>query len=75
MKREVLSAISTLFDPLQFLSPFTVRAKILMQDIWTAGLDWDDPIPRTLLNRWHNWVNEFPPLKFHDACDIPPLMK
>jgi hypothetical protein len=30
MKREVLSAISTLFDPLQCLSPFTVRANILM---------------------------------------------
>ena len=35
-KRNVLSAIATLFDPLQLLSPFTVRAKILMQEIWTA---------------------------------------
>lgn len=57
-KREVLSAISTLFDPLQFLSPFTVRAKILMQNLWTAGLDWDSPLPKNLLDRWHNWVNE-----------------
>ena len=71
-KREVLSAISTLFDPLQFLSPFTVRAKILMQDIWTAGLDWDDPLPRTLLDRWHNWVNE---LQHLSSFEIPRCLR
>ena len=32
-KRKFLSKISTLFDPLGFLTPFTVRAKILMQEI------------------------------------------
>ena len=36
-KRSVLSSIATLFDPLQLLTPFTVRAKIMMQEIWTAG--------------------------------------
>jgi hypothetical protein len=40
-KRNVLSAIAAVYDPLQFLSPFLVRAKILMQEIWRAGLDWD----------------------------------
>ena len=30
-KREFLKRIATLFDPLGFLSPYTVRAKILMQ--------------------------------------------
>jgi hypothetical protein len=71
-KREVLSAISTLFDPLQFLSPFTVRAKILMQNIWTAGLNWDDPLPRTLLDRWHNWVNE---LQHLSSFEIPRCLR
>ena len=37
--------IASLYDPLQFLAPFAVRAKILMQEIWTAGLDWDDALP------------------------------
>lgn len=67
-KREVLSAISTLFDPLQFLSPFTVRAKILMQNIWVAGIDWDDPLPATLLKRWHNWLRELQQLP---SVEIP----
>lgn len=47
-KRNVLSAISSLFDPLQFLAPFTVRAKVLMQEIWMAGFHWDDELPGDL---------------------------
>ena len=35
--RNVLSSIASLFDPLQFLAPFTVRAKVLTQEIWMAG--------------------------------------
>ena len=32
-KRNVLSGIAKLFDPLQFLTPFTLRTKILMQKV------------------------------------------
>ena len=38
-KRNFLSMIATLFDPIGFLAPFTIRAKILLQDMWTAGLE------------------------------------
>lgn len=57
-KRDVLNAIATLFDPLRFLSPFTVRAKILMQEIWTAGIDWDDALPNHLQAKWNKWNAE-----------------
>ena len=61
-KRNVLSAIASLFDPLQFLTPFTVRAKILMQEIWMAGIDWDDVLPENLKAKWEKWVAELPQL-------------
>ncbi|KAL9966671.1 hypothetical protein ACROYT_G024783 [Oculina patagonica] len=61
-KRNVLSAIASLFDPLQFLAPFTVRAKILMQEIWMAGIDWDDVLPENLKAKWEKWVTELPQL-------------
>ena len=61
-KRNVLSAIATLFDPLQFLSPFTVRAKILMQEIWTAGIEWDEELPDELCAKWKKWISELPDL-------------
>ncbi len=70
--REVLSSISTLFDPLQLLSPFTVRAKILMQDIWSAGLDWDDTLPQSLLDRWQQWVDE---LQHLPTFEIPRCLR
>ena len=57
-KRDVLSTIATLFDPMQFLAPFSVRAKVLMQEIWMAGLGWDDALPDHLLTKWHKWVTE-----------------
>ena len=40
-KRNFLKKIATLIDPIGLLSPFTVRAKMLLQDMWTTGLDWD----------------------------------
>lgn len=61
-KRNVLSAIASLFDPLQFLAPFTVRAKVLMQEIWTAGVDWDEELPENLKVKRENWVSELPKL-------------
>ena len=61
-KRNVLCAIASLFDPLQFLAPFTVRAKVLMQEIWMAGVDWDDELPENLKIKWEKWVSELPQL-------------
>ena len=56
--RNVLSAIASLFDPLQFLAPFTVRAKVLMQEIWMAGVDWDYKLPENLKAKWEKWVSK-----------------
>jgi len=43
-KRNFLKSIATLFDPLGFLAPYTVRAKIIIQEMWTSEVDWDEPI-------------------------------
>lgn len=38
-KRQVLSAITRIFDPLGLLSPCVVKAKILMQSIWSNKIN------------------------------------
>ena len=60
MKRNFLSKVSTLFDPLGFLAPLIIRAKVLLQDLWTAGQDLDDPFGETLVCRSRNWFEELP---------------
>lgn len=37
-KREVLSTISRLFDPLGLIGPIIIRAKLIMQETWMSGL-------------------------------------
>ncbi|XP_037047939.1 uncharacterized protein LOC119082532 [Bradysia coprophila] len=52
-KREVLSDIAKLFDPIGWLSPSTVIAKIFMQSLWTIkGLDWDNNLPKDKYDEW-----------------------
>ncbi|XP_049294220.1 uncharacterized protein LOC125769530 [Anopheles funestus] len=51
-KRKVLSFIMGHFDPMGFFAPITVRGKMLMQDIWRTGCNWDEPIEATCYERW-----------------------
>ena len=56
-KRSVLTITAKLFDPLGWVEPFTVRAKILMQDIWKQNIAWDEELTSTLKNEWKAWIN------------------
>ena len=54
-KRSVLKKVATIFDPLGFLAPFTVRAKMLLQAMWSKGLQWDEPLDpetRVAVGQW-----------------------
>jgi hypothetical protein len=48
----VLRGISAVYDPLGFISPLTIPARILIQDIWKLKLDWDDALPQDLIEKW-----------------------
>lgn len=51
-KRGVLSDLSRIFDPLGFLAPGTVWIKILVQELWSLGLGWDEPAPEAIAAGW-----------------------
>jgi len=62
-KREVLKVLMSLYDPLGFVSNFTVAGKILLQDIWKTGISWDDELGGENLKKWNNWMSKLPQLK------------
>lgn len=54
-KRQILSEISKLYDPLGWISPVVVIAKMIMQKLWKTGLEWDEPIQGVLLAEWNRY--------------------
>ena len=62
-KRNFLKKIAALFDPIGLLSPFTDRAKMLLQDMWMVGLDWDEDLPESLALFARGWFSELCDLK------------
>lgn len=59
-KRTVLSEMSKIYDPLGWCAPFSIRAKILVQEIWKQKIDWDDLLPTQLSADWLKWNLELP---------------
>jgi len=48
-KRSFLSLVARIFDPLGWIAPVTVSAKIILQSLWLKKLDWDTPLTGDLL--------------------------
>lgn len=58
-RRGILSTVSSIYDPLGFLSPFTLPAKTLLQQLIKEKLTWDEPVPDKLAQKWFAWLNDF----------------
>ena len=56
-KRNVLKSIAKVFDPLGFLAPYVITAKILMQQLSKRKLDWDTELTGDLLSTWKEWID------------------
>lgn len=50
-KREILSTIAKIFDPLGLIGPVVVIAKMLMQELWKIQIDWLEPLPNAFNHR------------------------
>jgi hypothetical protein len=62
-KRQLLRVIARLFDPCGFVAPFAVRGKILLQEVWQQGSDWDDHLDPTISATASRWAAELPELQ------------
>ena len=57
-KRSVLSIAAKVFDPLGLLEPFTVRAKMMLQELWKQKVSWDSQLPEELKPQWWSWFED-----------------
>ena len=62
-RRGILSMVSSIFDPLGFVAPFVLLAKIILQRLCKEGLGWDEIIPKEDLFDWQKWLAELPKLE------------
>ena len=54
-KRGILSAVSSLYDPMGFVCPVVLEAKKILQRLWKLNLRLDDLIPEDLQSLWNEW--------------------
>ena len=64
-KRRVLQLSSKIYDPLGFLAPVTIQARILMQELWRCGVSWDEPLQQEHVDTWQGIVEHL-----QDTTDI-----
>lgn len=69
-KRSFLEYSATIFDPLGMLSPFTMKIKMLFQEVWLAEAKeankkkkgWDTKLPNDIQEKWNQLKKEIPQL-------------
>ncbi|XP_023948869.2 uncharacterized protein LOC112053624 [Bicyclus anynana] len=55
-KREILRVIMSIFDVFGFLAPFTIKGKLILQETWRSGIEWDEPLNSELYSKWTEWL-------------------
>jgi hypothetical protein len=61
-KRKILSAAHRIFDPLGISCPVTLVPKLMLQELWSLKLGWDEPVPVQVEKGFRNWEKRTPAL-------------
>ncbi|XP_015112562.1 uncharacterized protein LOC107038159 [Diachasma alloeum] len=62
-KRTMLSLTQQLFDPLGMICPVVICPKILLQQVWAKGLDWDVRVDDEVRDAFVLWMDQLTWLK------------
>ncbi|XP_022798022.1 uncharacterized protein LOC111336233, partial [Stylophora pistillata] len=57
-KRKILSQAFSVWDPRGLLLPFTIRSKIILQNLNRVKYGWDDELKEVDLQEWCEWHRE-----------------
>ena len=59
-KRTISSEVAKIYDPPGLLAPVIVRAKMLLQRLWTLKIDWDESLPADIYTEWSKYYAQLP---------------
>lgn len=57
-RRGMLSVTSSVYDPLGFLAPVTLLAKMMQQELCRRKCSWDEELPLDILRQWKGWLED-----------------
>ena len=57
-KRSVLSQLAQIFDPLGWLSPIIIVAKLYIQKLWSLQSNWDNQLTEDLQKEWMHFIEK-----------------
>jgi hypothetical protein len=57
-RRGILSIVSSVYDPLHFVTPFVLTAKRILQDLCKKGRGGDEELEENELRRWEDWYSD-----------------
>ena len=53
-----MSVINSVYDPLGFLAPFVLPAKLLLRELGKEKRAWDDEVAEKQAKRWKKWLSD-----------------
>ena len=62
-RRSMLSVVSSIYDPLDFITPLIMPAKNILQDLCRQRVGWDDHLDGDVLLKWDKWLKSIEDLK------------
>ncbi|XP_055602043.1 uncharacterized protein LOC129750900 isoform X1 [Uranotaenia lowii] len=67
-KREILSDVAKLYDPIGLIGPVILTAKLIVQEAWKSGYGWDDVVDEGLKNKWLKFRSQ---IQLVDQIKVP----
>jgi len=57
-KRNMLSVVASVYDPLGLVSPVVVSGRLILQDVVRLKVDWDEKVEtEEILTKWKQWTS------------------
>ena len=61
--RAVASLLASIYDPIGFVCPYILLSRFILKAMFQAKLTWNDILPKELIPKWKEWLEELKELK------------